>query len=608
MASLKVKRPSPSHRRALHHQDSMAVRPGFPQGANPPIQLIAEHPDRLHSPENGRGRWVVATHEPVGLSTVDGMSMVPATIMQATPGLGRSMTRISGRWSQAIEHAAGIVRDLMTPSETPDARRPRRSALRQLSIPSKLALIPVPLAVIATLTALLLVWSLVSNDSADGFSGDDVIAIVVAVVVVAVVGGTLIASFSTGRSMAEGITRVTHAADTIATRDLVDLLDALRTPEPDLAAIAPLDLDTDREDEIGDLTRSFTSLHSSLIEVAARQMETLRKGVSSIFVTLARRNSSLVDRQLALLDELEAREEDQKTLGGFYQLDHLATRMRRNAESLLVLAGSESPRVWAKATDMTDVVRAAVGEVDEYQRIEVLALEPAKLSGGAVSDLSHLLAELLENAIQFSPPSEAVRVTGLFDLDGYQLTVSDRGVGISEARIAELNRILDRPPALGLSVEPTLGMYVVAKLAHRHGVQVELIKGVPGLTVRVTVPRDHLEVEEKRIPTFWETDQEERRPVGPAPAEMADAATHDYVVKRQQAREQEDEELVDLTSPPMTGAPGLPVRNPGMAFSQDVDPASTGPAGDPIAIRSALSAFEQGRRAARDTDHEEERN
>lgn len=466
------------------------------------------------------------------------------------------------------------------------------------------------MAVVALLTGLLLVWSLVSGDTATGFSATDVIAIVVAVVAVTVSAGTLVASYLIGRSMAEGIAEVTGAAETMAHKDLIDLLDALRTPDPDLAAIAPLELETDREDEVGDLARSFQGLHSSLIEVAARQMEALRRGVSSIFVTLARRNSSLVDRQLALLDELEAREEDPKTLGGYYQLDHLAARMRRNAESLLVLAGSESPRVWAKATAMADVVRAAIGEVDEYQRVEVLALEPAKLSGGAVSDVAHLLAELIENAIQFSPPSEAVRVTGLFDMGGYQLTVSDRGVGVSEARLAELNRILEKPPALGLSVEPTLGMYVVAKLAHRHGVSVELMRGVPGLTARITVPRDHLEVTEREEPSFWEDDRSDRLPVGPEPHEMADAATHDYVLRQRRrtddARPGGSEEVIDLTSPPTAEPPGLPVRVPGSAFNEEVEPASTGPGEDPVAIRSALSAFEQGRRAAEETGPEEE--
>jgi signal transduction histidine kinase len=470
-----------------------------------------------------------------------------------------------------------------------------------------LTLTVVPLAVVSLLAGLFLVWSLISGDTVDGFSGTDILAIAIAALVVIVSVGTLIAAFVIGRSMSRGIGEVIRAADTIAHKDLIDLLDTLRSPDPDLASIAPLDLDTDREDEIGDLARSFAVLHSSLIEVAGRQMEALRKGVSGIFVTLARRNSSLVDRQLALLDELEDREEDPKTLGGFYQLDHLATRMRRNAESLLVLAGSESPRIWAKATDITDVVRAAVGEVDEYQRIDVLALEPAKLSGGAVSDVSHLLAELLENAIQFSPPSEAVRVTGLFDMDGYQITVSDRGVGVSESRIAELNRILDKPPALGLSVEPTLGMYVVAKLAHRHGVKVELMKGVPGITARITVPRDHLEIAERQEPEFWNAEREERQPTGPEAHELTDAATRAYVMKRQQREEEPvTEEVIDLTTPAMAESATLPLRTPGRAFSGEDEPQSSGPGESPVEIRSALSAYEQGRRAAAEAGPEEE--
>ena len=490
----------------------------------------------------------------------------------------------------------------MTLTKSTASTHSRRAALPQLNLPSKLTLTVVPLAAVALLTGVFLVWSLVSGDTADGFSITDIFATGIGVVVGLVAAGTLTSAYLVGRSISRGILQAARAADTVAHKDLIDLLDTLRSPEPDLAAIAPLVLDTERKDEVGDLARSFAGLHSSLIEVAARQMEALRKGVSSIFVTLARRNSSLVDRQLALLDELEAREEDPRTLDGYYRIDHLATRMRRNAESLLVLAGSESPRIWAKATDMVDVVRAAIGEVDEYQRVEVLALEPARLSGGAISDISHLLAELLENAIQFSPPSEAVRVTGLFDMDGYQLTVSDRGLGISEARIAELNRILDSPPALGLSVEPTLGMYVVAKLARRHGVKVELIRSVPGLTARVTVPRDHLEVAEQDEPNHWETEREKRQPVGPELPEMTDAATREYVRNRQRLSEEPAiEEVIDLTAPAMNEPAGLPIRRPGQSFGERDESASTVPGESPIEIRSALSAFEQGRRAAEES-------
>jgi signal transduction histidine kinase len=469
----------------------------------------------------------------------------------------------------------------------------------------------VPLAVISILAALLSVW---------GGDGPNAVAMVIAVVVVLAAIGTLFAAFLLGRSMSRGISEVTRATQRIANADLIALLDTMRSADSNPTALAPLQVDAGRSDEVGDLARSVASLHESLIEVSGRQMEALRNGVSNIFATLARRNSSLVDRQLAVLDELEAREESPKTLAGYYRVDHLATRMRRNAESLLVLAGSESPRVWAKPTEMTDVVRAAVGEVDEFERIEVPALEPALLSGGAVSDISHLLAELLENAIQFSPPSEPVRVTGLFGTGGYQISVSDRGVGMTEARMVELNRILDNPPALGLTVEPTLGMYVVSKLAHRHSVEVELIRGVPGITARITVPRDHLEVVESAEPRHWETPSSESATTTPDISNFSDAATREYLLKRaglgdEPAPERQrvgSTEVVDLTSSELVGhdearVGSLPTRTPGQSLGDDDSAApSTGPGEGAIGIKSALAAFERGRRAAEEVDGDQE--
>jgi signal transduction histidine kinase len=491
-------------------------------------------------------------------------------------------------------------------NEGAGARQEKASGTREWSIPTRLTLSVLPVVVVSVLIGLVLVWTLVSSDTGAGLSAVDVWAAVVATVVGVVAIGSLVAVYLSARSISRDIKSLTTATRTVANRDLSELLDALRTPDADLSHLRPPLLDVDRSDEVGELARSFGELHSSLKEVAARQMEALRAGVSSIFVTLARRNSSLVDRQLALLDKLESREEDAEALGGYYQLDHLATRMRRNAESLLVLAGSESPRMWSKATDMTDVVRAAIGEVDEYQRIEVVALEPAKLSGGAVSDVAHLFAELLENAIQFSPPSEAVRVTGLFDTSGYQLTVSDRGVGVTEVRIAELNKILTRPPALGLSVEPTMGMYVVAKLARRHGVTVELIRGVPGLSAKVTIPRDHLETVKQAEPKYWE--QRSGRPYTartashPSAGDYPDVATREYVLRKAAGSAADVDEgpdrVIDLTgSESDDPADVLPVRTAGDAFGEEVSSSPSAGPGD-TEIKSALTAYERGRRAA----------
>lgn len=319
-------------------------------------------------------------------------------------------------------------------------------------------------------------------------------AITVATAVLGVILVAALMAFFVGRSTVKRVRSVTAAARHVSEVELPKMVDALSNPSGQLEATTAIHLDQTGPDEVGDLARSFSALHHTLVDVANQQMDTLRRGVSDIFVTLARRNRSLVDRQLALVDDLEAREEDPEVLDGYYKLDHLATRMRRNAESLLVLAGSESPRLWADPIDMGDVIRAALGEVDEYQRVDVLAMEPALLAGRAVTDLAHLVSELLDNAAHYSPPDERVRVTGLFDDNGYVVTIADSGVGISEARLAQLNRLIEEPPVLGLALEPTLGIYVVARLAARHGIAVRLVPGVPGTTVRITIPRQLLEV------------------------------------------------------------------------------------------------------------------
>lgn len=303
----------------------------------------------------------------------------------------------------------------------------------------------------------------------------------------------IIGSYAVIRSVVRRVRGVTSAAVEVSEVDLPNLVQALQNPKEDIADLKPTVIESAGFDEVGDLAQSFTALHSTLIEVAAQQMDILRKGVSDIFVTLARRNRSLVDRQLALLDELESREEDPETLGGYYKLDHLATRMRRNAESLLVLAGSEPTRIWANPLDVSEIIRAALGEVDDYQRVDIMALEPAMISGRAVADIAHLMSELLDNGTQYSSPSDRVRVAGLFDPEGYMLTVSDSGIGMTDARLGELNDLLESPPVLGLALQPTLGMYVVARLAARHGVRVQLISGSPGVTVRVLLPKSLIE-------------------------------------------------------------------------------------------------------------------
>lgn len=274
---------------------------------------------------------------------------------------------------------------------------------------------------------------------------------------------------------------------------------------------------------------------------------------------------------------------------------------------------------------MSDVVRAAVSEIDDYQRIEIKGLEPAQLAGGVVADVAHLLAELFENAAKFSPPTAPVEVRSVFDIDGYQLIINDRGPGMTNEEIAELNEILRSPPALGV-VMPTMGIYVVARLAARHGISVELAPAIPGLTVRVTVPRHLLEVESRRHPTYGRSGSHsggEAMAARRLAADQVAAGKHvsdgDVYAPDMDANrvpvssdavidltDSDPDEVGDADSAPSAHRAGadpetskLAVRPPSRAFSGESDMSrSVVEAESAVDIKTALSAFDRGRRAA----------
>jgi signal transduction histidine kinase len=226
-----------------------------------------------------------------------------------------------------------------------------------------------------------------------------------------------------------------------------------------------------------------------------------RQSISDLFVNLARRNQSLLDRQLALISELEQQENKPESLSDLFQLDHLATRIRRNAESLLVLSGDEPPRLWGRPVPLSEVVRAAAAEVEDYPRVEVLVSDYLEVSGRVVADLSHLLAELIENATMFSPPNSGVRVrTHLVPGEGrtFLLSIEDTGIGLSDEHMQTANELLANPPDLDPR-RSTLGFHVVARLALRLGLRVSLAHTPGGgVTALVTLPPDV--VSERRLP------------------------------------------------------------------------------------------------------------
>ena len=227
-------------------------------------------------------------------------------------------------------------------------------------------------------------------------------------------------------------------------------------------------------DEFGQVTEAFNAVHLEAVRTAAEQAA-LRASVATMFVNLARRSQILVDRLIGHLDRLERGEEDPDRLAELFQLDHLATRMRRNDENLLVLAGADSTRVQREPAALIDVLRAAQSEVEHYTRIEFGIIDrDIEVAAHAVNDMVHLVAELFDNATAFSPPNSTVIVEARRLGDGALLSVEDRGIGISREQLNELNDRLANPPMVDVAVSRMMGLVVVARLATRHGVKVEL--------------------------------------------------------------------------------------------------------------------------------------
>ncbi|MFH9612134.1 nitrate- and nitrite sensing domain-containing protein [Streptomyces sp. NPDC017448] len=237
-------------------------------------------------------------------------------------------------------------------------------------------------------------------------------------------------------------------------------------------------------DEIGQVGQALNTLQRAAVEAAVKQAD-MRRGVSEVFVNLARRNQVLLHRQLTLLDAMERRTENSDELADLFRIDHLTTRMRRHAEGLVILSGAAPSRQWRKPVQLMDVVRAAVAEVEDYERIEVRRLARIGVGGPAVADLTHLIAELLENATVFSPPHTAVQVHGERVSNGFTLEIHDRGLGMAPELLLDANLRLAETPDFELSDTDRLGLFVVSRLAQRQNVRVSLQKSPYGGTTAV---------------------------------------------------------------------------------------------------------------------------
>ncbi|MEU0166377.1 nitrate- and nitrite sensing domain-containing protein [Streptomyces iakyrus] len=301
----------------------------------------------------------------------------------------------------------------------------------------------------------------------------------------AAVAASLVISVRIGRGLVIELVSLRNSALEIARRKLPDAMRKLRAGEEiDIRAEAPPGAPA--EDETGQVAEALGTVHRAALRAAVERAE-LASGISGVFVNLARRSQILVHRQLALLDSMERRSDDPNELSDLFRLDHLTTRMRRHAESLIILSGAAPGRAWRMPVSLTNVVRAAVSEVEDYARVEVRHLPEAAVAGAAVADLTHLLAEIIENAAQFSPPHTRVRVTGEPVGNGYAVEVEDRGLGMGKETLAEANRRIAQSEALDLFDSDRLGLFVVSRLAARHDVKVHLKTSPYGGTTAVVL-------------------------------------------------------------------------------------------------------------------------
>jgi signal transduction histidine kinase len=280
--------------------------------------------------------------------------------------------------------------------------------------------------------------------------------------------------------------RAIALANEVATVRLPEALEAARDGRPVTDAQVPLVPDV--RDELTELMAALDRTQRTAITLASEQGR-LRRQAGEMFTDLGRRHQSLLGRTLALVAELEANEHDPATVADLLRLDHLLTRMRRNAESLLVLAGSEPGRGWKDALALDEVVRVALGEIEAFDRVDIGVLEPDRVVGRAVGAVSHVLAELLENATVFSPPDSHVTVNGLRRPDGYLLSVVDRGIGLRPNDLSAANARLTQFRTVEFTPPRRLGLAVVAELARRHGIVVQLADAPGGgTTASVLLP------------------------------------------------------------------------------------------------------------------------
>ncbi|MGW2391318.1 nitrate- and nitrite sensing domain-containing protein [Streptomyces lydicamycinicus] len=327
-------------------------------------------------------------------------------------------------------------------------------------------------------------------------------AIISGALILLVLGVSLVGAFVVARSMVRSLRRLQDTAQKVAQDRLPELVKQLSESDPQDVDTSVESVGVHSRDEIGRVAAAFDDVHREAVRLASEQA-LLRGNVNAMFTNLSRRSQGLIQRQLSLISELESREADPDQLSSLFKLDHLATRMRRNGENLLVLAGEEPGRRWTRPVPLVDVLRAAASEVEQYERIELNAVPQTEVAGRVVNDLVHLLAELLENATSFSSPQTKVKVTGHALPDGRVLVeIHDTGIGLSPEDLSSINERLASPPTVDVSVSRRMGLFVVGRLSLRHGIRIQLRPSDSGgTTALVMLPVDLAQGGKKPAPS-----------------------------------------------------------------------------------------------------------
>ena len=314
-------------------------------------------------------------------------------------------------------------------------------------------------------------------------------AVIFSIAVALLIGIALAATTVIGRSMVRPLRRLRNGALEVAGTRLPEMVRRMNEADGQSVPLVVEPIDVDSSDEIGEVARAFDQVHKEAVRLAANEAA-LRDNVNAMFVNLSRRSQTLVQRQIRVITRLEQGEQDSKRLASLFQMDHLATRMRRNSENLLVLAGHELSRRWSRPVALVDVLRAAASEIEQYERVTLNVQPGISIRTEAVSDVVHLTAELVENATSFSAADTPVTLAGRLQPNGWVLIeITDHGVGMGAEEMAHANWRLANPPVVDVAVSRRMGLFVVARLAARHGIRVRLCP-VPsgGLVAQVWMP------------------------------------------------------------------------------------------------------------------------